>query len=404
MAPGTLLIPSNSLVLPNTKVMADSMIETPDNRFLLFGAEWLTLQNYITQGVKLPINIGEFETKYGTFSEKSVITGCLTAMTTVQGLSKTFGNPTIIKNQIGTNPDYLTSAKPPEEIYGHIIWLANQIQNAAGTFSFTLVALLQLLGPGGGTEKQRADNLRMVLTGPGGLASTAEDMKVKTQALITKMIAFDSTFTDANQSIITYSGSSSEIMKKASDLIGQYTTDIQTSQDAANAAYKQWRDYTISAVTTSVGIMILSAGLLWPIAVGLGVGLGVAAAIARSSYNSLIDKVANLESDKQLKVNLVSDLKGLNSNVALVSPAMIKFKKNLETILGVWTDVSMNLAYITNNYSDAQLADLTWVMQSMKILDAQTKWQDISKATQLFTQNSLVSYDFSTKWGSKIAA
>jgi len=404
MAASTILVPSNPLVLPNTSAPVNHPTSTPENRFLIFGSQWLILQNYITQGMKLPISIGDFETKYGTFSEKSIITGCLDAMKTVHDLSGTFGDPTIIKNKILTNPNYLTSATPPTEIYGHIVWLANQIQNAASTFSFTLAALGQLLGPAGGTEKQRADNLRMVLTGPGGLASTAEDMKIKTQALITKMIAFDTTFSAANDNIVKYSGSSSDIMQKANDLIGQYTTDIQTNQDAADAAYKQWRDYTIAAVTTSVGIMILSAGLLWPVAVGLGVGLGVAAANARASYNSLMDTVARLQGEKQLKVNLVSDLKGLNSNVALVSPAMSEFRQNLQIILGVWTDVSMNLAYITNNYTDSQLADLTWVMQSMKILDAQNKWQEISKTTQQFTQHSLVSYDFSTTFGSKIAA
>lgn len=393
-----ILTPSNSLTLASTS--GDGSSGAPQDRFLLFGSQWLSLQNYISQGLLLPINQGDFTTKYGTFSSKSTIDGCLEAMTNVQNLSSTFGDPSIIKKQLGSNPDYLTSTTPPSEIYGHIIWLANQIQNTANTFAFTFQSLQILLAQG--TEAERAANLRMVLTGPGGLTSTAEEMKVKTQALITAMVSFESKFSDANNQILEYSGASSDIMKQTSEIIGQYTETIEQNQKAADKAIQQWRDYTIAAVSASVGIMILTAGMAWPVALGVGIGLGVAAENAKSSYNDLTALVKKETAEKQQKVLLQTDLTGLNSSVANVAPAMGEFKQSLNEILGVWTDISMNLNYIATNYTDAQLADLNWVMQTMKIMDAQTKWQNISDTTKQFTQGSLVDYNYSTSFGTPI--
>ncbi len=402
--PSPILIPSNTLTIVNGASPTGQ--PTPPNRFILFGSQWLKLQNYITQALNLPINIGDFKQKYGDFSSADIqgkIEGCIKAFKDVNGLAGQFGDPTALKTRIQRDPAYMQSVAPPEEIYGHVVWLSNQIQNAASTYQYTFGALSDILSPSAGTPEQRAANLKTILVGQGGLASTADDMRNKTNALMTKLVNFDSKLSAANQEIQVYAGSSSDLLADVNQIIGKLKTSIDQTQDAADAAYKKWRDYTIAAVTTSVGIMILSAGLLWPVAVGLGVGLGVAAEMAKAQYNSLMDDVHNLEVDKQKKTLLVTDLSGLNSSVATIAPAMSEFKSSLEVIEGVWNDVGMNLAYIVNNYSVAQLSDLSWVMQAMRIGDAQKKWQDIATTTQQFSQNSLISYDFSTSYGTKIA-
>ena len=48
----------------------------PPNRFILFGSQWLKLQSFVGQALELPINKGDWEEKYGAFSEK---TRCKTA-------------------------------------------------------------------------------------------------------------------------------------------------------------------------------------------------------------------------------------------------------------------------------------------------------------------------------------
>ena len=47
--------------------------------------------------VRSPINQGEFEQKYGTFSDKGLVTGCVDSMKRLHNLSSTFGNPMTIK-------------------------------------------------------------------------------------------------------------------------------------------------------------------------------------------------------------------------------------------------------------------------------------------------------------------
>lgn len=407
--------PSSTLSIPSGPAPSDKD-PVPPNRFIVFTDSWLSLQTYIQQGLKLPINQGEFNTKYGDFSRKALITGCLDGMTSVHELSKVFGAPKTIKENIAANPNYLTSKVPPAEIYGHMIWLANQIQNAASTFSFTYGSLREVLGMG--SDAERAANLRMILMDKGGLVSTAEDMKLKTQTLITSTLDFDKKFTAANDKILEYAGSSSAILTETDNLIGQFTKNIEDTQKSADTAYSEWRGFTIAAVAAPIGIMIITGGLciLFPPAAGViavvgtlaatgaAVGLTIAAATAMAKYNALMKDVRKFEAQKKQKVQLKTDLNGLNTNIALVSPALTTFRNNLNEISGVWNNVAMDLAYIANNYSDAQLADLTWVNQTFRILDAQNKWREISKTTQNFTQNSLVTYDTSANFGDELRA
>jgi hypothetical protein len=402
--PSPILVPSNTLTIVNGASPTGQ--PTPPNRFILFGSQWLKLQTYVSQALQLPINLGDFREKYGDFDSpdiKGKIEGCINACKSVKGLAGQFGDPSVLKTKIQRDPAYMQSVAPPDEIYGHVVWLANQIQNSASTFQYTFGALSDVLSPSAGTPEQRAASLKLILTGQGGLTSTADDMRTKTNALMKKLLDFDTKISAANQEIQIYAGSSSSLLADVNQIIGKLREDIDKTQSAADEAYKKWRDYTISAVTTSVGIMVLSMGLLWPVAVGLGAGLGTAAALSRAQYNTLMDKVHSLGTDMQKKTRLVTDLTGFNSSIATVAPALGEFKSSLETVEGVWNDIGMNLAYIVNTYSVNQLSDLSWVMQTMKILDAQKKWGDIATTSQQFSQNSLVSYDFSTTYGQKIA-
>ncbi|ADV81868.1 hypothetical protein [Terriglobus saanensis] len=403
--PGPSLVPANDLTLTSTAPPPPGT-NPPPSRFLLFTQEWLDLQNYIQLALSMPITQGDFNAKYGDFpaTDKGLIDGAVGAMKDVSKLSDVFGSPVTIKSKIISDPQYLLTQTPPAEIYGNIVWLANQISNTASTFSYTLANLAPLIGPDAGTPAVRAANLRAILDGPGGLASSAALMQQQTSNLMTKLLTFDGNITAANTQILNYVGSGSSLLQKANTMIGTMTDDINNNlQPAADNAYKLWRDYTIAAVTTSVGIMILSFGLAWPVAVGLGVGLGVAAALEKKAYNDLMDQIATERGQIQQKTNLVTDLSGFNGKIGLVAPALGTFKSSLETVEGTFNTAALNLAFIANNFSDAQLADYSWVMQTLKIGDAQSKWQAISATTQQYTSNSLVTYNFSTNYGQKIA-
>ncbi|MBD2505592.1 alpha-xenorhabdolysin family binary toxin subunit A [Anabaena azotica] len=404
--PSTTAAPSNLLVLPNTRMdIVDDPSKVPPNRFIMFGDEWLVIQSYVQQGLLLPINQGDWNTKYGSFSDQKLVTDTLEAMKRVHNLSAVFGNPSELKKKISTDPNYMFTAEPPSEIYAHIVWLAIQIQNAASTYNYTLANLRPLLDFG--TKEEKAANLKMILIGPGGLVSTAEDMKTKTNALLKKLTEFDGNINAANEQLQKYSGQSSQILANANQLIGKLSDDINRLNVQADVAYQKWRDYTIAACVTGVvvGIFgnILFPGLALLAGAGVAIGLGIAAANERATYNALRSEIAKQEADKQKKSVLVTDLKGFDTNIGLIAPALVKFKQNLDIIQGVWLDIGGNLSYIATNYGVDELSNYAWIQQAMKIGDATAKWQAIATTTQQFTQNSLISYSIK-KWGDPLPA
>jgi hypothetical protein len=387
--------------MTSASAVPESTLAAEDNRFILFTENWLNLQSYISSVLTLPITQGDFTTKYGDFptSDKQLITGCVDAMKNVSALSSDFGDPTSIKSKLASDPAYLGSKTPPNEIFGHMIWMASQIQNQASTFSFSFENLQPLFT---GTPEQNAANLKALLTGPGGLTSTAQTASDQVGELMKKLLAFDTKFTDANKQLQDYTNNDSAIMEAANKAVADLVTLITKLQGEADDAYKLWEDLTISAISVSVGLTIISGGLLLPLAAVAGTALGIAAANAKDSYNKLCDEIAKDKAKKKQKSQLVTDLTGLNGMMIKIAPAMTNFKTSLSEIEGVWTGVNNNLLYLVNNYTEAQLGDLNFVMKAMKILDAQAKWQAISNSTQMFVEGSLVTYQ-SIPYSTKVA-
>ncbi len=406
---------------PSADLTQKSESKDRPNRFILFSNSWLDLQNYIQTCLQLPISVNDFEKNYGTFSQKSLMDGAVDAMRKLQNLTGDFGNPTILKKRIAMDSNYLFTPTPPSEIYSHIVWLAMQIQNVAGTFNYTFDNLKDAIGPNAGTKEERAQNLKEILIGRGGLVYQAEDMKKMTSALISKLATFEGKIADANEQMVTYTSQESAILEVANRLIGEFTDKIENElKPASNAAWKAWRDYTIAAVTVSVGLAVIGCLLvvLAPVTFGttgiagmaLTAGgvvaagvLGAAAAKQRTLYNSLLDQIAGAESEKQKKVALKNDLTGLNGQIMVVGKGLSDFKNNLNIIEGIWVDIGGKLQYICSNYTVDQLSDYPWVKQAFKIGDAQNKWKELSTTTQEFTQNSLVDYKIG-KFGDRLAA
>lgn len=353
--------------------------------------------------MELPINQGDWNDKYGELEkEKELVVNALEAMKKVQGLSSQFGVPTSIQDKLAQDGGYLTNLEPPSEIYGHIIWLASQINNAASTYNYTFEYLKDVLSPSMGTKAERAGYLKEILVGQGGLVSTAEDMGKKTDALITKFAVFNGKIQDAHQQLQTYTGQQSQILSVANQKIGALEDQIQQLLSAADAAEKAWKDYTIAAVTSSIGITIISAGLLAPLAVGLGIGLGKKAGDEKEKYNALMHKIGRQSEERNKKSRLVMDLWGLNRQIGKFDPALTSFRNHLEAIQGFWVSRSAKFKFIAEHDED-KLSNYTWVIQTAKILEINKMWEDLATTTEHFITHSLVSYNQDTTWGQQIA-
>jgi hypothetical protein len=361
--------------------------------FCLFTQDWLTLQTFIVQALQLPITIGDFETKYGSFQDQQSIQDCVAAMQSVKNLATSFGDPMTLITQLASDPAILQSDTAPAELYTHIVWFATRLYDAATTYNQTLGQFLELLNPSVcGTKEQCSQVLVEVLTGHGGLQSTAQQMVGLANDLVQALAAFNLKLAPSVTTMTNYTASSSKFYKDVEADITTDQTDEQTYQDEANTAYKLWRDLTISAVTTSVGTLVLSGGLAWPLSAALAGGLGDAAKKARDAYDDACDKLNAAKADEQKKILLKMDLNGFNIQMQPVSAAATAFQGKLQEVTGIWSTISNNIAYIANNFTPEQLGDLGWVQQALALDRATKDWKIIADKAQEYTSQSLVTY------------
>jgi hypothetical protein len=380
---GTLQPPAGALVATDT--------DPP--LFCLFTNDWLRLQTYIVQALQLPITQGDFTAKYGTFSDQSEVANVVSAMQAVQALSVEFGDPTKLFNDLQNNPAILETTTPPTQLYTHIVWTAYQIYNAATVFNQTLGQFMTLLNPANcGTPTECAAVLTQVLTGPGGLQSTAVSATQTVNALVSHMSAFNQQMATPNATIQQYCANSSTFYNDAVAAAGQDAKDVISFQQDADAAYKAWEDYTISAVTVSVGLMVISCGILWPAAAVAAGVLGHDAVEARDNYNKYCAERDQSAADELKKQQLISDLGGLDTAVTNVGTAAANFVKTLAQVAAAWVTIGQDLAYIVNNYTPEQLANYNWVNQALKCEQATQDWQTIATAAQAYTIQSLVPF------------
>jgi hypothetical protein len=287
-----------------------------------------------------------------------------------------------------------------------VVWLAMNIQNTASRFQLTFATLHTALDPSTGNAQARAQVLKDLLTGRGGLVSSAEEMRNQTAALLRKLGAFEGRISSANEQLSRYTSQESVLLARANQEVGRLKADIDAFTKQSEEALKKWRDYTIAAVVSSVSLFLIGclisflvpvigdligAGLEWG-GIAAAAALGAMAAGQRKLYDELRGKIASSEIEKSKKSSLVTDLTSMNLQMEKVQPGLSDFKKNLEIIEGIWVDLGGMLSFICSNYQPAQLADFSWVNQTFQVLDAQAKWGQMATVTEEFTQNSLVEY------------
>lgn len=383
-----------------TAAPSNTLANSNGNAFLLFNSDWLKVQSIVASCLALPLDQGDFTTKYGTFADQDQVTGCLSAMQAIQSLGTTMGDPTQLLAEIAQNPNYVSGPTPPPEIYAHCIWLAGQISNAASSFTLTYSSLGQIFT---GVPATDAAALRTILTGPGGLQSTAQQMLTYTQTLQNKLSAFQTAYSPDEATILTYCGQDSQILQDAQSIATLDASNIASLQSSAASAYKAWEDYTIEAVTISVGLAVLSGGLLLPVAAAVGGTLGYEAAKEMAEYNADMALIATDNADEIQKNRLVTDLTGLNNLLPSAQTALQNFATELTTIEGVWLDQNQQLTNIAD-LDDATLGNLPLITQKLDLLKAQTQWQTISSNTSEFTTNCLVTYLTTTQFPSPVPA
>lgn len=359
--------------------------------FCLFTKDWISMQNFIAQALQLPISVGDFKSKYGTFADEDAVDQCVSAMEAVQALSTSFGNPIALVQQLAQNPAILQTDTAPQQLYVHIVWFATKLYQTATTFNQTLGQLMTILNAV--PPDQLPATLQQILTGPGGLQSSAATMVTLANDLIKQLAAFILELTPATDTMSDFTSHSSKFYQDVIAAVGQDAQDVQTFQDEADTAYKLWRDLTISAVTTSIGTLVLSGGLAWPISATLAGVLGDQAKKARDAYDAACAARDGAEADEQKKMTLQNDLGAFNTQMSTVDAAAQSFMSDLQKVAGVWTTIGSDLDYIVKSFTPDKFDNLPAWRDAMLLDQATQDWQTIATAASDYTANSLVSYN-----------
>lgn len=358
--------------------------------FCLFTKDWITLQTFIAQTLQLPITTGDFQSKYGVFADEQSVKDCVAAMQGVQDLSTAFGDPMSLMNQLATNPAVLQTDQAPQQLYLHIVWFATKLYQTATTFNQTLGQLMTILNSVPASELPQT--LSAILTGPGGLQSSAAQMVTLANALIQDLAQFNNQLKPKTDVMAGYTAKSSTFYQHVVDAIGQDAQEVTTYQDEADAAYKLWRDLTISAVSTSVGLVVLTGGMALPLAAVAAGVLGDQAKKARDAYDDACKKRDAASADKQKKMNLQNDLGAFNKQMTPVNEAAENFLTSLQKVAGVWTSIGSDLDYIAKNFTVDKFDGLPAWRDAMMLDSATQDWQAIAQKANEYTSNSLVTF------------
>lgn len=391
----TTLVPQPGIVVNNPSSAGGPPL------FCLFTQDWITLQTFIVQTLQLPIAVGDFKTKYGTFTDEAEIEGCVAAMKDIQNLSSTFGDPTALVQQLAHDPTILQTNTPPTQIYLHIVWFATKLYQTATTFNQTLGQFMTLLNSTPADQRQAL--ITEILTGDGGLQSSAASMATLANNLNQAMAAFNLQLTPATNTMSSYSGQSAKFYQDVLAAIKTDDDDVTTFQKEADDAYKLWRDLTISATTVSIGLMVVTGGFAWPLAATAAGVLGSQAKKARDAYDAAVEQVHEAEADEQKKIQLKTDLNTFNLQMAPVNTAAQNFADTLAKVEGVWLTIANDLAYIAQNFTPDQFDNLPVWKDAMKLDAATQDWQTIAQKADEYTANSLISYHV-TSFGAALPA
>jgi hypothetical protein len=371
------------------------------SQFALFSDSWLELQVYVGAALELPITTGNFESKYGSIGSSNVITDCIGAMRGVRDSATEFGNPKTLRAALIANPNLLATKEPPAEIYTHTVWLGQRVHETAGKLQSGYRSVLDELS--GLPSKDQVEALKEYLfdvtLGPIPLAKQMSD---EAGALIKKLGVFEQKMNEYNAKMQAFTSGSSAMIAEVNSAIGSSEQKIKDLEKSRDEAYEAWKNFTIAAVTTSIGCALIG-GLLAPFTFGIsalvggaaaiatGIGLGVKAAQCRAEYNTYCDLISTETVELQKKQRLRSDLGDFNTQMQRVGPAMASFLKNLQTVEGVWVQLNTDMVSISNSITPGNVGDIPFLVKA-KANMAIASWKSVDDSARQFTVQSLVDY------------
>ena len=347
-------------------IMKISSDTSPSNELKLFSEEWIDLQTWFVQVLKLPADELSFRERYGSFEDKQGVQEFVAALSDAQQIARIFGHPSQIQQILATDGGALTSATPPDLIYGHLIWLMSQIQNASTSTVSYLSDLKTILDTSIGDDTARAEASKALLCGSGGFLSIVNDTMEKIQSLVSKIFGYQSRLAGSIQVF-----NETNLVNEANQMIGGLTTKIERLKEQADS------------VSDSQGGKSFFA---WWIP-------NSKKEKARKEYEELMAEIGDDQADIQQKALFIADLKGFfvaGNEVVPAIQAIDSALGKLDKTFDNWGNTVSSTCELAN---DQQLGSITWLSQALDVTTVTQTFQTLANEASEFISHSLVSFD-----------
>jgi hypothetical protein len=222
------------------------------------------------------------------------------------------------------------------------------------------------------------------------MVSEATKMEKAAKELRDAILAYLKVMKDVKGPIDEYFGLSSKIFEEAVAKNKDVADRLILAQAELDYVRAEYVKYVAAATASSVGVFVLSGGMLWPISAVLGGVLGDLAEKARKRANEVEAEIGTLGTETKKKTQLVNDVNSLSASLTPLEGYLTAVSISLADIAGVWGNVVVNFHAIVANTSPDALKDLAVIQQRFRIRQGQDKWAKTAAMTYDFTAKAFV--------------
>ncbi len=337
-------------------------------------ADWLDLQTWLAQVRELPRTATEFTARYGTFDDDHDTDATVAALTASAAFADKFGSAAAVTHELASDGGYLTSSTPPSMIYGHLIWWAMQVGNAASSARDGLASLTASLGH----DQVSAGDVRTEMAGDGGIASVLSVAAHQGGELVASIRNLRSHVLPQVE-VLAGTG----LINEANQAIGGLGAQIATLRMRAVADYQAWKHQALGPDEPLPPIDIAgntaAGGFPWPFGKGKEEK-------ARKDYAAVRKQIEALQGDEAMKARFVADVGGLDMAGIKVAPALDQLVSGITRVDHALDQQATRVTSVAASADDTQLVDAAWLT---KALDAGALGGLATDATA-FVQRALV--------------
>lgn len=283
---------------------------TPDEIFALQTTAWVNLQATVAAGLKLPITQGNFVAQYGNFAgtQAAEIQDAIGYFSAINTSCTDFGDPTTLISQI---TQFTSATTPPLSLYGHGVWLAQQLAVTAQTISEYYTGTIAYVNAGHPWQPACSQ-----LFSQAGVLSNAQAMTTLCQKFSSEMSTFLAALTANVDALNTYvSSDSANVLSTAQTDLTNDTTDLTSDTAQLAKLNQEYIGFTVAAALSPV-ISLEPPLFLIDGIIDAAVFTGLAVAW-KTKIDNLKATIASLKTEKQQAAALVTQVTSFNSFAAL---------------------------------------------------------------------------------------